>query len=73
MKKHRKQSDFKLGDRVLVVARFIENGVDNGYFVYAGTIDRISVGSNELHVIAECPMWYRPDELMPFERGEVLA
>ena len=77
MKKRRKQSDFDVGDRVLVVARFVENGVDNGYMVFAGTIDRISVGTDELHVVPESdewiPLWYRPNELMPFEHGEVLA
>lgn len=73
----RKQSDFEVGDRVLVIARFVENGVDNGLFVFAGTIDEKSVGTDELHVVPECerwpPLWYRPDELMPFEHGTVIA
>lgn len=73
----RKQSDFNIGDRVLVIARFIENGVDNGYFVFAGEIDRLSVGTDELHVVPESgkfiPLWYRPDELMHFELGTVIA
>ena len=77
MKKHRRQNDFDVGDRVLVVARFFENGVDNGYFVFAGKIDKKSVGTDELHVLAESDrgfsLWYRPDELMPFEFGEVIA
>lgn len=77
MKKLRKQSDFKIGNRVLVVARFVENGVDNGYLVFAGSIDEISVGTNELHVVPESdkwiPLWYQPNELMPFEHGTVIA
>ena len=73
----RKQSDFEIGDRVLVIARFVENGVDNGYFVFAGKVDRVSKGSDELHVVPESdegiPLWYHPDELMPFEFGKVIA
>lgn len=72
-----KQSDFEQGNRVLVIARFIENGVDNGLFVFAGKVDKISVGTDELHVVPESdewiPLWYRPDELMHFEHGTVIA
>jgi len=77
MGKRMKQSDFEIGDRVLVIARFIENGVDNGLFVFAGTIDEKSAGTDELHVVPESdewiPLWYRPNELTPFEHGTVIA
>lgn len=73
----RKQSDFEIGDRVLVIARFVENGVDNGYLVFAGHVDEVSKGTDEFHVVPETerwiPLWYKPDELMPFEQGRVIA